>query len=212
MQSIDHELKIEKVAEAPNGAMRLLLSDGSEWVVGIKSWNRLNLSLEKILDVNVLSALEKESQYHLLRTKALELLGIREHSRQELKRKLIARFHNHEPEIELCLKELQSEDYLSDQRFTQLFIESRLNNKRVGPFKIIADLQQRGIDRDTAHSIMEELADEEFWLSKIKDNLEELCKGNKKNNRQTLGQKLFQRGFAYELINQALNDLNFSRY
>ena len=212
MQSIDHELKIEKVAEAPNGAMRLLLSDGSEWVVGVKSWNRLNLSLEKIIDVNVLRALEKESQYHLLRTKALELLGIREHSRQELKRKLIARFHNHEPEIELCLKELQSEDYLSDQRFTQLFIESRLNNKRVGPFKIVADLQQRGIDRDTAHSIMDELADEEFWLSKIKDNLEELCKGNKKNNRQALGQKLFQRGFAYELINQALNNLNFSRY
>ena len=129
-----------------------------------------------------------------------------------MKRKLIARSHNHEPEIERCLEELQSEDYLSDQRFTQLFIESRLNNKRVGPFKIVADLQQRGIDRDTAHSIMDELADEEFWLSKIKDNLEELCKGNKKNNRQALGQKLFQRGFAYELINQALNDLNFSRY
>ena len=212
MQSIDHELKIKKVAEAPNGAMRLLLSDGSEWVVGVKSWNRLDLSLEKILEVNVLRALEKESQYHLLRTKALELLGIREHSRQELKRKLNARFHNHEPEIERCLEELQSEDYLSDQRFTQLFIESRLNNKRVGPFKIVADLQQRGIDRDTAHSIMDELADEEFWLSKIKDNLEELCKGNKKNNRQALGQKLFQRGFAYELINQALNDLNFSKY
>ena len=212
MQSIDHELKIEKVAEAPNGVMRLLLSDGSEWVVGVKSWNRLNLSLEKIIDVKVLRALEKESQYHLLRTKALELLRIREHSRQELKRKLIARFHNHEPEIELCLKELQSEDYLSDQRFTQLFIESRLNNKRVGPFKIVADLQQRGIDRDTAHSIMDELADEEFWLSKIKDNLEELCKCNKKNNRQALGQKLFQRGFAYELINQVLNDLNFGRY
>ena len=82
----------------------------------------------------------------------------------------------------------------------------------MGPFKIVADLQKRGIDRDTAHSIMDELADEEFWLSKIKDNLEELCKGNKKNNRQALGQKLFQRGFAYELINQALNDLNFSRY
>ena len=62
MQSIDHELKIEKVAEAPNGAMRSLLSDRSEWVVGVKSWNRLNLSLEKILDVNVLRALEKESQ------------------------------------------------------------------------------------------------------------------------------------------------------
>ena len=76
----------------------------------------------------------------------------------------------------------------------------------------MADLQQKGIDRDTAQSIMEKLADEEFWLSKIKDNLEELCKGNKKNNRQALGQKLFQRGFAYELINQALNDLNFSRY
>ena len=74
MQSIDHELKIEKVAEAPNGAMRLLLSDGSEWVVGIKSWNRLNLSLEKILDVNVLRALEKESQTIYYAPKLLNFL------------------------------------------------------------------------------------------------------------------------------------------
>ena len=212
MQSDQTEIKIERVGEASNGGMSLFLSDGNVVVLGAKSWNRLDLSLGKKLGNHEIRALEKESNYNLLRNKALELLALREHSRQELKRKLSARFQSHESEIERCLEELQSEDYLSDQRFTQLFIESRLNNKRVGPFKIVADLQQRGIDRDTAHSMMEELADEEFWLSKIKDNLEELCKGNKKNNRQALGQKLFQRGFAYELINQALNDLNFSRY
>ena len=82
----------------------------------------------------------------------------------------------------------------------------------MGPFRILADLHQHGIDHEIAHSMMEELADEEFWLSRIKDNLNDLCKGSKKFKRQVLGQKLFQRGFAYELINQALNDLNFSRY
>ena len=60
--------------------------------------------------------------------------------------------------------------------------------------------------------MMEELADEEFWLSRIKDNLEDLCKGTKKFKRQALGQKLFQRGFAFELIDKALNEFDFPRY
>ena len=128
MQSNQQKLKIERVGEAPNGAIRLFINDGSEMVVGVKSWNRLELSLEKELEEHVLRALEKESYYNLLRNKALELLAIREHSRQELKRKLNSRFQNLESEIDRCLKELQSEDFLSDQRFTRLFIESRFNN------------------------------------------------------------------------------------
>ena len=212
MQSNQQKLKIERVGEAPNGAIRLFINDGSEMVVGVKSWNRLELSLEKELEEHVLRALEKESYYNLLRNKALELLAIREHSRQELKRKLNSRFQNLESEIDRCLEELQSEDFLSDQRFTRLFIESRFNNKRMGPFRILTDLHQRGIDHEIAHSMMEELADEEFWLSRIKDNLEDLCKGSKKFNRQVLGQKLFQRGFAFELIDKALNEFDFPRY
>ena len=93
MQSNQQKLKIERVGEAPNGAIRLFINDGSEMVVGVKSWNRLELSLEKELEEHVLRALEKESYYNLLRNKALELLAIREHSRQELKRKLNSRFH-----------------------------------------------------------------------------------------------------------------------
>ena len=212
MQSNQQKFKIERVGEAPNGAIRLFINDGSEMVVGVKSWNRLELSLEKELEEHVLRALEKESYYNLLRNKALELLAIREHSRQELKRKLNSRFQNLESEIDRCLEELQSEDFLSDQRFTRLFIESRFNNKRMGPFRILADLHQRGIDNEIAHSMMEELADEEFWLSRIKDNLEDLCKGTKKFKRQALGQKLFQRGFAFELIDKALNEFDFPRY
>lgn len=212
MQSNQQKFKIERVGEAPNGAIRLFINDGSEMVVGVKSWNRLELSLEKELEEHVLRALEKESYYNLLRNKALELLAIREHSRQELKRKLNSRFQNLESEIDRCLEELQSEDFLSDQRFTRLFIESRFNNKRMGPFRILADLHQRGIDHEIAHSMMEELADEEFWLSRIKDNIEDLCKGSKKFKRQALGQKLFQRGFAFELIDKALNEFDFPRY
>ena len=212
MQSDQTEIKIERVGEASNGGMRLFLSDGNVVVLGAKSWNRLDLSLEKKLGNHEIRALEKESNYHLLRNKALELLAIREHSRQELKRKLSARFQSHESEIERCLEELQSEDYLSEQRFTRLFIESKLNNKRMGPFRIMSDLQQRGINREAGQSIMDELADEEFWLNRIRDNIEDFCKGNKKFKRQALGQKLFQRGFAFELIEKGLDEFNFPRY
>ena len=84
------------------------------------------VGLGKKLGNHEIRALEKESNYHLLRNKALELLALREHSSQELKRKLSARFQSHESEIERCIEELQSEDYLSEQRYTRLFIESKL--------------------------------------------------------------------------------------
>ena len=54
MQSNQQKFKIERVGEAPNGAIRLFINDGSEMVVGVKSWNRLELSLEKELEEHIL--------------------------------------------------------------------------------------------------------------------------------------------------------------
>ncbi len=78
------------------------------------------------------------------RKSALDLLARREHSEQELSRKLSAR--NFEPElIESTLTELTDEGLLDNARFTEAFVHSRYQRGQ-GPHKIRAKLRERGID------------------------------------------------------------------
>ena len=77
------------------------------------------------------------------RQTALNLLARREHSTAELHRKLTDK--DFEPgEIDALLARLTRENLLSDERFTENFIQSRIN-KGFGPLHIQAQLRERGI-------------------------------------------------------------------
>ena len=205
-------LSIQSVAESARGGLKLVLSDGRKLTLSVKSWNQLELSQGKDIGPAELLQLESESLYTEVRQKALALLAQREHSHEELKRKLRTRFPDRAAHIKRCLKEMHSLQYQSDERFARLFIESRLNNRRKGPYLILADLQQRGISREIAQPLLKEQTDCEFWLNRIRDNLEDLCKTGKKNKRSALGQKLFQRGFSHDLIEIVLSENGIGEY
>ena len=205
-------LSIQSVAESARGGLKLVLSDGRKFTLPVKSWNQLELSQGKDIGPVEFLQLESESLYTEVWQKTLALLAQREHSQEELKRKLRTRFPDRAAHIERCLEEMHSLQYQSDERFVRLFIKSRLNNRRKGPYLILADLQQRGVSREIVQPLLEERTDREFWLDRIRDNLEDLCKTGKKNKRSDLGQKLYQRGFPYDLIEIALNHAGFSLY
>ncbi|MGC9456409.1 MAG: regulatory protein RecX [Halothiobacillaceae bacterium] len=91
---------------------------------------------------------------------AIRLLARREHGRAELARKLRDRGHECE-QVDAALDELQARDWLSDQRYAESFLRSRLE-KRQGPLKIRSDLRAGGV----ADEIIEQvLAEQEIdWL------------------------------------------------
>jgi regulatory protein len=76
----------------------------------------------------------------------MRLLVYREHSRTELRRKLQTRFPD-APEIDQVLDELEQRNYLSDERFVEEYLKSRIR-KGYGPLRIKSELQERGISRD----------------------------------------------------------------
>ncbi len=86
-------------------------------------------------------------EQHEVRDRALRLLSIREHSRQELARKLAARLPDDAP-IDAVLDALEQNNLLSESRFAASYVNERLQ-KGFGPHRIAAELQQRGIDKDT---------------------------------------------------------------
>ena len=88
----------------------------------------------------------------LLRRKAMDLLARREHSRHEMADKLKAKFamggeglHTLEEVLDLLIED----DLLSDQRFAEALVRSRLR-KGQGPIRIIQDLHKRGVAVDLA--------------------------------------------------------------
>ncbi|WP_425290257.1 regulatory protein RecX [Bathymodiolus heckerae thiotrophic gill symbiont] len=74
---------------------------------------------------------------------ALTMLAKREHSYLELTKKL-AQYYQVD-EVEQALEKLKNQNYQSDERFTNEFIQMRFNQGK-GPIKIAIDLKQRGIE------------------------------------------------------------------
>lgn len=139
-----------------------------------------------------------------LKNKAIYLLSRREHSRQELHRKLLQRgFSSHE--IQAVLIELEKENLLSEERFIASFIRSR-RARGFGPLKICAELKEHGIDR-------RRLQTNEEWQEELWQNRAILLCAKRfglvaeKTREQIIAQTRFlqQRGFTPAQIKVAMS-------
>ena len=84
---------------------------------------------------------------------AVGLLARREHSRLELIRKLQQRNFSEE-EIEQAIEQLQVNNLLSEERFTESYINMR-KRKGYGPVRIAQELKERGISSDLCESYLD---------------------------------------------------------
>ena len=80
-----------------------------------------------------------------IRLKAMDLLARREHSRSELKNKLLSRFSENESEIDVVLANLSAEGLQCDARFCESYIRVRAE-RGYGPQRLQQELRQRGVD------------------------------------------------------------------
>ena len=97
-----------------------------------------------------------QTQIKVLRKKAMDLLARREHSAQELHRKLSERDFD-EASIAAVLRELQADGLQSDIRFTEAYVRQRFN-AGLGPLKIRFELRQKGVDDAISETLLEPLA------------------------------------------------------
>jgi regulatory protein len=81
-----------------------------------------------------------------LRSRALRLLARREHSREELRRKLLAKAAEGD-DVEGLLDDLARRGWLSDARFAEQAIRARAG--RFGPLKLAQHLRNCGVDDET---------------------------------------------------------------
>jgi len=84
-------------------------------------------------------------------------LTAREHSREELRRKLVARGADREV-LEPLLDRLEGQGYLSDERFVRGYVEGR-RRRGFGPVRIRAELRERGVSEALLVGLLDEADD-----------------------------------------------------
>ena len=140
-----------------------------------------------------------------MRATAMNLLARREHSTQELRDKLLTRGFA-DDEIVPALQTLSREGLLSDERFTESFIHSRME-RGSGPVKIRAELRQRGVTDEVIANWLDER--DRVWLERAeavrcKKFGSALPVDYKEKARQA--RFLQYRGFSAEQTRQVLRD------
>ena len=100
-----------------------------------------------------------------VRAKAMELLARREHSRLELRQKLLQR--GYPPElIDPVLNRLIEERLLDEARYAEIYACGRAD-KGYGPLRIARELRERGVPEDRVAAALATLEDD--WLPNLRE-------------------------------------------
>lgn len=138
--------------------------------------------------------------------KGLSLLARREHSSLEIKQKLapFAKEHDCAEHIPWVLEKLISDGYLSDTRFADMLLRSRIG-KGHGPLRIRQELQHKGVDGAIIAQSLDQ-CDTDWFALAATVRLRRFS-GKKPANQKELGRQmrfLGGRGFSQEQIRFAL--------
>ena len=206
---VQNLVSVKGVKYSNDGTVTLFLSDKRKLRIALEKWSELGQPLNKSLSDKDQKVLEQESCFTLIRNKMLSLLAKREHSAEELRRKIkqnssISKTNYFSELLERCLLEMQEKGFQSDNRFARQYVESKLANKTHGPLKILAGLFNRGISKEQSNLIINELGHQKLWLKKSIEYLEKIQKKRKNLSPQVLSQKLYHQGFTWETIEKAV--------
>lgn len=135
---------------------------------------------------------------------ALDMLARREHTKHELKEKLVRKGCPEGVALEV-VADLEATKLLSDERFAESVVRVR-RNRGYGPLRIRKELQDKGVDHDCIERCLD--AGDPEWVdvgrqARRKRFGDKLPKDYKERARQA--RFLQYRGFTYDQIQGALN-------
>lgn len=145
--------------------------------------------------------------YVACRSKAMDLLARREHTRKELISKLRAREFGEDLVFQV-LDKLRDEGLQSDDRFTEAYISMRMK-KGLGPVRIKQELQERGIPSEQIEDFLD--SRDPVWRDQIREVRQKKFGSNAPEDYQTSMKQarfLQYRGFTHEHIRRELDELN----
>lgn len=136
---------------------------------------------------------------------AVSLLSRRDHSKNELLRKLKEKGCS--DGAEAALEKLEKSGYIDDERFCRLFTSELVRLKGYGKRRIEQELFLKGVDRDTIHTVLDEFTFDRDALSDIIKR-KYLSKMSDEKSVQKAINALMRLGYSYGEIRDALKNID----
>lgn len=143
-----------------------------------------------------------------IRVAAMDYLSRREHATHELFQKLLAKEEYEADDISEALARLADQGLLSDERFTEAFINQRIN-RGSGPLKIRAELRQKGVSDAMIEKFLNE-RDVQWQESALAVRIKKYGSERPSDLKETARQSRFlqSRGFSSEQTRYAMTHYN----
>jgi len=202
-------VKITKIA--PCGAKSSfykIFADG-QYAVSLPAEviSRFDLKEGGEIDVYRIAELSKAALVRRARERLLYSLDRRLHSEKELRQKLV---RDYPPDvIDLAVAELDRLGLINDEAFARAFAEQRLKVNKKGPYAVLQELYQKGVDRETAKIVVDEVFSEDdgeinaalMVAQKYRSEI-----GTPKG-KQRLYSALCRKGFSYSTVKEVMRSL-----
>jgi len=180
---------------------------------------KLNEKVIKLLDIYVgkeLSDQEVEkiiSEDKIVRGKEylLRLLSRRIYSRYEISKKLNSKEY---PEniISNLIFWLESNNYINDELFANMWAQFRLQNKPIGRYKLNQELKIKGINQEIIQKVIDKTYNEIDEINLARNLIEKKVESAKIKNIKIDPKKIYnlllRRGFSGEVSKNIYNELN----
>lgn len=138
---------------------------------------------------------------------AVKLLSFRPRSTHEICERLRQKSYDSSV-IELAVEHLQKLGYLDDRAFARFWIEERNRSKPRGERALRAELRNKGIAEPIVRELFDEIVDDDNAAYQAARPRALRLRGHTRQAfQQKIGSFLQRRGFGYDAIRSALNDL-----
>ena len=204
-------MRVLKVVKKGKNDVTIQLDDDKYLILKLEVFLKSGLKKGDEISEDCFSFLIEQNKLFYIKQKAFRLLGRRQHSSSELRRKLWNKDYEQKL-IDEVIEDLSKNGYIDDTEFIRVFMAEKSKTKNWSRKRIKSELIKRGLDSKLIDKILSEQYSESDFdnaSTVAKKKVEVLTKRNleKKELRTKLSTYLFSKGFDYEVIKDVVNQI-----
>ena len=204
-------MRVLKVVKKGKNDVTIQLDDDKYLILKLEVFLKSGLKKGDEISEDRFSFLIEQNKLFYIKQKAFRLLGRRQHSSSELRRKLWNKDYEQKL-IDEVIEDLSKNGYIDDTEFIRVFVAEKSKTKNWSRKRIKSELIKRGLDSKLIDKILSEQcskSDYDNASTVAKKKVEVLTKRNleKKELRTKLSTYLFSKGFDYEVIKDVVNQI-----
>jgi len=196
---------ITRVVKKGKNDVVIHFNDDKFLILSLETFLKSGLRKNEELSEEHFSFLIEENKKYHIRQRAFRLLGRRQHSVAELKRKLWQKDYDNKL-IDEVINNLVGNNYLNDEDFAKSFVEEKIRTKKWSEKKLSAELIKRGVIQSIISEVLKNSIPEDqnfnnalALAQKKMDSLKRKY-SDVKEIKNRLSAFLYSKGFDYDVI------------